>query len=275
MLLSRRLRRRPSAWWGSASCELRAPRSTISRSRRLGPKGSRWVTTRLSPTHWRTAEAEPYHENAIAGRIDLELDLQAGRHRAPDASSAGAPRSAPWRVKFLFTDIEGSTNLLHELGPAGYAEALAEHRRALARRSRDTAASRSTRRRMRSSSPPRPQTVPSRRRRVPALGRGRSRAHPAGGRRKPRLVPAMPERRRKKSPALTPNPRLARVSPRGRIRPVAPEVAGSSPVAPVNSLQISIFSVIIDATDRGFLVIPHSSRTGIAGQTRVEPQIPP
>ena len=50
-------------------------------------------------------------------------------------------------VKFLFTDIEGSTNLLHELGPAGYAEALAEYRRALARRSRDTAASRSTRRR--------------------------------------------------------------------------------------------------------------------------------
>ena len=32
-------------------------------------------------------------------------------------------------VTFLFTDIEGSTRLLHELGPAGYAEALAEHRR--------------------------------------------------------------------------------------------------------------------------------------------------
>jgi class 3 adenylate cyclase len=34
-------------------------------------------------------------------------------------------------VKFLFTDIEGSTNLLHELSPAGYAKALAEHRRVL------------------------------------------------------------------------------------------------------------------------------------------------
>jgi predicted ATPase len=33
------------------------------------------------------------------------------------------------RVTFLFTDVEGSTRLLHELGPPGYAEALAEHRR--------------------------------------------------------------------------------------------------------------------------------------------------
>src|SRR5919108_1718847 len=34
-------------------------------------------------------------------------------------------------VTFLFTDIEGSTKLLHELGPAAYDDALAEHRRAL------------------------------------------------------------------------------------------------------------------------------------------------
>src|SRR5919197_401433 len=33
-------------------------------------------------------------------------------------------------VTFLFTDIEGSTRLLHELGDA-YAETLAEHRRVL------------------------------------------------------------------------------------------------------------------------------------------------
>jgi predicted ATPase/class 3 adenylate cyclase len=32
-------------------------------------------------------------------------------------------------VTFLFTDVEGSTRLLHELGPARYAEALAQHRR--------------------------------------------------------------------------------------------------------------------------------------------------
>src|SRR5690242_13450438 len=34
-------------------------------------------------------------------------------------------------VTFLFTDIEGSTRLLHELGAERYAEALAEHRRVL------------------------------------------------------------------------------------------------------------------------------------------------
>jgi predicted ATPase len=34
-------------------------------------------------------------------------------------------------VTFLFTDVEGSTRLLHELGAEGYARALAEHRRAI------------------------------------------------------------------------------------------------------------------------------------------------
>jgi hypothetical protein len=34
-------------------------------------------------------------------------------------------------VTFLFTDVEGSTRLLHELGPGPYSEALAEHRRVL------------------------------------------------------------------------------------------------------------------------------------------------
>jgi class 3 adenylate cyclase len=34
-------------------------------------------------------------------------------------------------VTFLFTDVEGSTRLLDELGSERYAEALAEHRRAL------------------------------------------------------------------------------------------------------------------------------------------------
>src|SRR5918992_512458 len=32
-------------------------------------------------------------------------------------------------VTFLFTDVEGSTRLLHSLGAEGYAAALAEHRR--------------------------------------------------------------------------------------------------------------------------------------------------
>jgi predicted ATPase len=34
-------------------------------------------------------------------------------------------------VTFLFTDVEGSTRLLHELGTEGYAEALAQHRRVI------------------------------------------------------------------------------------------------------------------------------------------------
>src|SRR5688572_25046674 len=34
-------------------------------------------------------------------------------------------------VTFMFTDIEGSTRLLHELGPEGYADALAAHRQVL------------------------------------------------------------------------------------------------------------------------------------------------
>ncbi len=34
-------------------------------------------------------------------------------------------------VTFLFTDVEGSTKLLHELGADAYAEALAEHRRVI------------------------------------------------------------------------------------------------------------------------------------------------
>src|SRR5712691_6337075 len=34
-------------------------------------------------------------------------------------------------VTFLFTDVEGSTKLLHEFGAAAYAAALAEHRRIL------------------------------------------------------------------------------------------------------------------------------------------------
>jgi class 3 adenylate cyclase len=34
-------------------------------------------------------------------------------------------------VTFLFTDIEGSTKLPHEVGAESYAKALAEHRRVL------------------------------------------------------------------------------------------------------------------------------------------------
>jgi class 3 adenylate cyclase len=37
-------------------------------------------------------------------------------------------------VTFLFTDVEGSTNLLHELGTEAYATALAEHPGSVRRR---------------------------------------------------------------------------------------------------------------------------------------------
>jgi predicted ATPase/class 3 adenylate cyclase len=48
----------------------------------------------------------------------------------PSDGIIGPMRDLPsGTVTFLFTDIEGSTRLLHELGPDGYAEALAEHRR--------------------------------------------------------------------------------------------------------------------------------------------------
>ena len=43
--------------------------------------------------------------------------------------AAVRPHSPSGTVTFLFTDVEGSTRLLHELGAEGYAEALAEHRR--------------------------------------------------------------------------------------------------------------------------------------------------
>ena len=44
----------------------------------------------------------------------------------------GVTRDLPaGRVTFLFTDVEGSTRLLHELGTDRYAHALAEHRRIL------------------------------------------------------------------------------------------------------------------------------------------------
>src|SRR4029453_10907513 len=42
------------------------------------------------------------------------------------------PRDLPsGTVTLVFTDIEGSTKLLHELGPQAYTDALAEHRHLL------------------------------------------------------------------------------------------------------------------------------------------------
>src|SRR3954452_14517659 len=47
-----------------------------------------------------------------------------------NGSSSGAMTDLPsGTVTFLFTDIEGSTRLLHQLGDQGYGEALDDHRR--------------------------------------------------------------------------------------------------------------------------------------------------
>ena len=76
-------------------------------------------------------------------RLDDELGLQPGaelqaRERQilqQDADLQIAPverqRLPTGTVTFVFTDIEGSTSLLQELGPEDYARALAEHRRIL------------------------------------------------------------------------------------------------------------------------------------------------
>jgi len=65
--------------------------------------------------------------------------------------------------------------------------------------------------------------------------------------------------------------------PSSRLRkwPVTPEVAGSSPVAPVKSLQISIFLLsALGANDRRLPFVPRSSRTGITAETRAYPVVP-
>ena len=112
-------------------------------------------------------------------------------------------------VTFLFTDVEGSTKLLHELGAEGYAEALAEHRRRSARPAPPRAGSRSTRRETPSSSPSRPPRERSQRRRAftEALAsgpdprasgpaHGNAAAH-RGGLRRRRRPPRGPHRRRR------------------------------------------------------------------------------
>ncbi len=55
-------------------------------------------------------------------------DDNGDRGRAPAAAARALPTGT---VTFLFTDVEGSTRLLHSLGADAYADALAEHRRQL------------------------------------------------------------------------------------------------------------------------------------------------
>jgi class 3 adenylate cyclase len=59
--------------------------------------------------------------------MSLELMCLAGRSRSADDPGV-RPDLPTGTVTFLFTDVEGSTSLLNELGAETYADALAEHR---------------------------------------------------------------------------------------------------------------------------------------------------
>ena len=70
---------------------------------------------------------EPGEELRRLERAILEQDASLAGPAAHERAS-GVPSGT---VTFLFTDIEGSTQLLHQLGHDGYAEMLAEHERLL------------------------------------------------------------------------------------------------------------------------------------------------
>src|SRR5205823_776306 len=87
------------------------------------------------------AECGGAHRSRRVARVAACRSRRARRARrkrvcpfAPDGGSllvmarSDLPKGA---VTFLFTDVEGSTKLLHELAAGAYAKALAEHRRAL------------------------------------------------------------------------------------------------------------------------------------------------
>ena len=122
-------------------------------------------------------------------------------------------------VTFLFTDVEGSTKLLHELGAEAYADALAEHRRVLREAFTRTAGSRSTPRATPSSSrfptaagavAPRPRRRERTRRRADPRPHGSPHGHPLldrrGLRRRRRPSRGAHRRRRPRRPGA----RLAR-----------------------------------------------------------------
>jgi len=94
----------------------------------------------------------------------------------------------------------------------------------------------------------------------------------AGGSRLRPLVPARPQ---PKGLLVREIPAYSRSAPRQQDRPVTPEVAGSSPVAPVNSLQISYLLLPRQAqTTAGFFTSRRHPAPEIAGQTRLEQRIP-
>jgi hypothetical protein len=95
---------------------------------------------------------------------------------------------------------------------------------------------------------------------------------PRSSRRKPPEAPAqgppMPAITEPESPALPAIPAYPRSAHKPHDRPVTPEVAGSSPVAPVNPLQIVIFSAPLQRPRPRLPFVPRTSR---AGSSRPEP----
>ena len=68
---------------------------------------------------------------AEARRVMAETSASAAKHGLTSYAHGVRTDLPTGTVTFLFTDVEGSTRLLHTLGPGHYAKALAEHRRVL------------------------------------------------------------------------------------------------------------------------------------------------
>ena len=87
-----------------------------------------------------------------------------------------------------------------------------------------------------------------------------------------------PQRQARKGPLPPAIPAYPRSARKHHDRPVTPEVAGSSPVAPVKFLQIASFFWRLDVVDRRPLFhpawIPHADRPGIPARRRSSPVIP-
>ena len=108
---------------------------------------------RLLPNFARSASL-PVRATGGSGRQELNERLVRGFSAALCAHHEGVHAELPsGTVTFVFTDIEGTTGLLHELGEEAYAEALGDHRQVIRERVHGRGeASRSTRRATPSSS---------------------------------------------------------------------------------------------------------------------------